>query len=64
MIDLDVIVNVTFSKQKSTVSLRWNNTSSLNGWPLIKVTVRFIKRILLTRTFDLLQSGVDKVPGL
>lgn len=52
------------SKQKSTVSLRWNNTSSLNGWRLIKATFRFIKRILSTRTFDLLHSGVDKVPGL
>lgn len=45
-------------------SLRWNNTSSQKGWPLIETTYFVIERILSTVTFILLHGRVDKVSGL
>lgn len=46
------------------IRLRWNNTSSQNGGPLIKTTFRFIKSILSMDKCNLHHIWIDNVLDL
>lgn len=57
--DLEVQVKYRWASKVNpvlvlNVQLRWNNTLSKNGWPLIETTFHFFKKILSTATWNLL----------